>query len=82
MNSAPMISKITERGQITLPKHLRDTYAFKNARAVEFEKVSNALIIRPVKRTTPSDEHRVLLDYTLRDWSHPDNDDLFNFTPL
>ncbi len=82
MNFVPMISKITERGQITLPKHLRDAYVFKNAHAVEFEKIPNAVIIRPVKRTARSDEHGALLDYTLRDWSHPDNDDLFDFTPL
>ena len=76
------MSKITERGQITLPKRLRETQVFREARAVEFEQLPDAIVIRPVKRATPADEHRALLDYTLRDWLHPDNDDLFDFTPL
>ena len=79
MNYGTLISKISERGQITLPKRLRETRVFQDAQAVEFEERADALVIRPIKHAAPSNEHRALLDYTMGDWSLEAHDDLFDF---
>ena len=80
MNYGTLISKISERGQITLPKRLRETRVFQDAQAVEFEERADALVIRPTKRATRENEHRALLDYTMGDWSHEAHDNLFDFS--
>lgn len=78
MNLTPLISKITERGQITLPKRVRNTSVFKGARAVEFEELKNSVVIRPIKSVLPLNDHLPLLDHTMRDWANDENDNLFN----
>ena len=79
MNRTPLVSKITERGQITLPKRVRETLLFKGARAVEFTEQMGAVVIRPIVPAPQSDEHRSLLNHTMRDWAKAENDDLFDF---
>ena len=79
MNQVPLVSKITERGQITLPKRVRDAILFKGVRAVEFTEEAGAIVIRPIRPATQVDEHGLLLDHTMRDWAKTENDDLFDF---
>lgn len=81
MNTVPVMSKITERGQITLPKRFRDAPVFREARAVEFTEGAGTIIIRPVKSPSlEGDDYYALLNHTMSDWSDPAHDDLFKFT--
>ena len=79
MNQIPLVSKITERGQITLPKRVRDALFFKGALAVEFTEQVGTVVIRPIMRAQQADEHFSLLDHTMHNWSKTENDDLFDF---
>ncbi|MEK9153867.1 MAG: AbrB/MazE/SpoVT family DNA-binding domain-containing protein [Patescibacteria group bacterium] len=78
MNSI-LVSKITERGQITLPKRMRDAQLFRDARAVLFTQAADAVVIHPIKQTAPTDDHLSILDHTMRDWTDAENDNLFDF---
>ena len=81
MNRANVImSKITERGQITLPKKIREAGPFSDARAVLFSQHGDTVTISPVRESRPHDEHMMLLDTTMNDWSGAGNDDLFDFS--
>ncbi len=79
MNLVPLVSKITERGQITLPKRVRDASIFKGARAVEFEELKGAVVIRPIKSSVYLNDHLALLDHAMHDWASAENDNLFDF---
>ena len=74
------ISKITRAGQVTLPKKLRDK-VFAGARAVVFEERGTEIIVKPVEiakeEKRVGDWHMPLVEYTMRDWLDPENDDLF-----
>jgi len=80
MKTAPITSKITERGQITLPKRIRTTSVFSGAHAVEFIEREGALVVRPIKTVARQDDHTALLDHTMHDWADPEHDNLFDFT--
>ncbi len=79
MNSTPLISKITERGQITLPKRMRTARLFRGARAVEFSEHAGVVVIRPITSPRHASDHTSLLNHTMRNWSAEENDDLFDF---
>ncbi len=78
MNTA--ISKITERGQITLPHKMRRSSAFAHARAVIFTQEGDSLRVTALKHKKPASEHAQILNATMRDWLDPINDDLFDFS--
>ena len=74
------ISKITRAGQITLPKKIRTNRAFADSTAVVFEDRGSEIIIKPL--VTPeiqniSRDHLPFVEYTMRDWLDPVNDNLF-----
>ncbi len=73
------MSKITERGQITLPKRVRTKGIFRNARVVEFVELPDAIVVRPVQRRANVDEHQALLNHTMKDWLGAEHDNLFSF---
>ena len=74
------ISKITRAGQITLPKKIRTSSAFQHSTAVVFEERADEIVIKPLKSfATLGDtmDHWPFIEYTMRDWLNPENDDLF-----
>ncbi len=76
----PTIGKITERGQITLPRKIRDSAAFVNARAVIFVSEGDSVRVTALRTSMPKDDHLALLNHTMKDWLDPVNDDLFDFS--
>ena len=42
-------SKITSKGQITIPYYIRDKFSFNNGDVIEFEEKENYVIIRKPK---------------------------------
>ncbi len=81
MKNVSTISKITERGQVTLPKKIRSLRSFAHARAVVFTEHSGIVTIQPI--TTAHDrttEHATLLDHSLKEWSDTAHDNLFDFS--
>jgi AbrB family looped-hinge helix DNA binding protein len=74
------MSKITERGQITLPKQMRLSVRMRGASAVEFVDTPHGVFIRPVRAAAVPDEQTQLFIASMGDWSDPANDDLFDFT--
>jgi AbrB family looped-hinge helix DNA binding protein len=42
-------SKITSKGQVTIPCHIRSKFSFNNGDTVEFEEKENYIIIRKPK---------------------------------
>jgi bifunctional DNA-binding transcriptional regulator/antitoxin component of YhaV-PrlF toxin-antitoxin module len=78
MNTVSSISRITERGQITLPKRIRDSHPFSDARAVSISEKNGVITITPIKNTP--DEQISILNAALHDWSDPAHDDLFDFS--
>ena len=74
------ISKITRAGQITLPKRIRMSKAFAGVQAVVFEDSGDQLIVKPLKSPKKQEfarDHLPFVEYTMRDWLDPVNDDLF-----
>lgn len=74
-----LISKITERGQITLPKRVRDTRLFSEARAVVFEERGHEIVIKPMrtqKKLRATNDHWPLAVHSHQDWLDAENDDL------
>lgn len=78
----PTISKITERGQITLPKSFRTRGSLRGAHAVEFIETAHGIIIRPMRARVIQDEQTELFAAAMGDWSNPAHDDLFDFTQI
>ncbi|NBV76912.1 hypothetical protein EBR66_01990 [bacterium] len=74
-----LISKVTERGQVTLPQSIRRSPAFAGARAVQFTEQNGVVLIQPLTQSADR-EHAQLLDATMRDWSDPIHDSLFDFS--
>lgn len=42
--------KLTQKGQVTIPKHMRDRYGLRTGYEVEFEAMDGGVLIRPVSR--------------------------------
>lgn len=83
MKNVSTISKITERGQITLPKKIRSLSSFAHARAVAFTESAGVVTIQPVTTPTTNDrttEHATLLDHSMKEWSDTAHDNLFDFS--
>lgn len=81
MKNVSTISRITERGQVTLPKKIRSLRTFVHARAVEFTERSGVVTIQPVMTArSRATEHMMVLDHALKDWSDKKHDDLFDFS--
>jgi bifunctional DNA-binding transcriptional regulator/antitoxin component of YhaV-PrlF toxin-antitoxin module len=88
------ISKITERGQITLPKVFRTSELMRSACAVEFIQSTNELIVRPVMPLCMHTDHKkakiglekkdaewdTLVSFAMDDWGDKKHDDLFDFS--
>ncbi len=77
MKNVFSVSKITERGQITLPKKIRDSRHFAGARAVSISEKLGVITITPIKSV--SDEQLEMLDASMHDWADSAHDGLFNF---
>jgi len=41
-------SKLTKKGQVTIPSHLRKRYGMQEGSTVAFEESSNGIIVKPV----------------------------------
>jgi bifunctional DNA-binding transcriptional regulator/antitoxin component of YhaV-PrlF toxin-antitoxin module len=80
MNTVSSISRITERGQITLPKKIRDSRFFAHSRAVSISLHNGVVTLTPIKSADSENEHLTVLDTTLAGWSDLAHDDLFDFT--
>jgi bifunctional DNA-binding transcriptional regulator/antitoxin component of YhaV-PrlF toxin-antitoxin module len=78
MKDVLAISKVTERGQITLPKRIRDSHYFSGARVVSISEKLGVITITPIKSV--QDEQLEMLDASMRDWADSVNDGLFDFT--
>ena len=74
------MSRITERGQVTLPRRLRLSPSMRGARAVEFIESSAGLLVRPVRVAPAVDEQTELFAASMGGWMHEAHDDLFDFT--
>jgi bifunctional DNA-binding transcriptional regulator/antitoxin component of YhaV-PrlF toxin-antitoxin module len=89
-----LISKITERGQITLPKKMRASPALYGARAVEFMETPHGLTIRAVRSVTTapsasfarskkgntSNEWNEVATASMGDWSKSEDDNIFDMS--
>jgi antitoxin PrlF len=43
--------QLTQKGQVTIPKSLRDQYGLQQGTEVEFESAEGGVLIRPASRT-------------------------------
>ncbi len=70
-----MVSRISAKGQITVPKKLRDNLGLRPADYVSYELGDGCIILR---RVEPFDaEYHAALSATLSEWTSPDDDDAF-----
>jgi antitoxin PrlF len=71
-----MVSKVSMKGQITLPKKVRDSMHVQPGDLIEYEIQDNVVIVR---RVEPFD-HRFhqALGETLTEWSSPEDDKAFH----
>ena len=72
------IGKITRAGQITLPKRIRESWAFAHANAVAVEERGNEIIITAIRSLRAEEEHLPVVEHAMRDWLDAANDDLFS----
>jgi len=47
-------SKVTKKGQITIPSHIREQHGFREGAIVAFKEAKEGLIIQPVRDITES----------------------------
>jgi AbrB family looped-hinge helix DNA binding protein len=47
-------SKLTKKGQVTIPSHLRKRYGMQEGSTIAFEESSNGIIVKPVPDITSS----------------------------
>lgn len=59
-------SRLTSKGQVTVPKSLRDKYGLQPSSAVEFVDDGRGIRIRPLEGQTPVDRVYGLLRLRLR----------------
>ena len=45
--------RVTEKGQVTIPKHLRDVLGIGAGTEVEFQRADDTLVVRKVARGVP-----------------------------
>ena len=73
------MSKISERGQITLPKRVRETQLFRGAHAVVFEERGQEIVIQPMharQKIRTANDHWSAVVHSHQDWLDAENDDL------
>lgn len=70
-----LVSKISGKGQVTLPKKVRESLRAGSGDWIEYEVQDNAVLIR---RVEPFDRafHAALSD-TLTEWSSPEDEEAF-----
>jgi bifunctional DNA-binding transcriptional regulator/antitoxin component of YhaV-PrlF toxin-antitoxin module len=78
--NTPVVGKITERGQITLPHKIRESDAFANARAVIFVAEGDSVRITALKAPDQIEDRAAILNHTMKDWLDPAHDNLFDFS--
>ena len=67
------ISRITARGQTTIPKRVRDEIGLTESDVISFEVEGDHLIVRKVTRTR--DDYLQGLSATLGEWASPEDED-------
>ena len=67
------ISRITARGQTTIPKRVRDAIGLNDGDVISFEVEDDHLIVRRVTRA--QDDYLQGLSATLGEWASPEDED-------
>lgn len=67
------ISKITARGQTTIPKRIRDEIGLNDSDVISFEVEDDHLIVRKVAGA--QDDYLQGLSATLGEWASPEDED-------
>ena len=67
------ISRITARGQTTIPKRIRDAIGLNDSEVISFEVEDDHLIVRKVTRA--QDDYLQGLSATLGEWASPEDED-------
>ena len=74
--AAVHVSRISSKGQVTLPKRVRDAIGVRPGDAVAYEVASGVVTLR---RVAPFDmAFHVAVGQTLDEWASPEDDDAFN----
>jgi len=70
-----LVSKISQKGQVTIPKKIREALRAKPGDMIEYEVQGNIVVLR---RAGPFDRafHAALSD-TLTEWSSPEDEEAF-----
>ncbi|OFV98899.1 MAG: hypothetical protein A3H94_06655 [Acidobacteria bacterium RIFCSPLOWO2_02_FULL_60_20] len=70
-----LVSKISQKGQVTIPKKIREALRAKPGDMIEYEVQGNIVVLR---RAGPFDRafHAALAD-TLTEWSAPEDEEAF-----
>ena len=67
------ISRITARGQATIPKRIRDEVDLRDGDVISFEVEDDHLIVRKVTRA--QDDYLQGLSRTMSEWASPEDED-------
>ena len=67
------VSKITARGQTTIPKRVRDAIGLNDRDVISFEVEDDHLIVRKVTRA--QDDYLQGLSRTMNEWASPEDED-------
>lgn len=70
-----LLSKISNKGQVTIPKQVRETLCAKPGDVLEYEVQGKVIILRLLK-PFDRDFHRSL-STTLSEWSSPQDEEAF-----
>jgi len=73
--SVPHVSRISSKGQITLPKRIREAIGVRPGEAVVYD-VSDGVVT--LRRLTPLDvAFHASIERTLGEWASPEDDEAF-----
>ncbi len=67
------VSKITARGQTTIPKRVRDAIGLNHSDVISFEVEDDHLIVRKVTRA--QDDYLQGPSRTMNEWASPEDED-------
>jgi len=74
LNQVPMqISKITSKGQTTIPASIRKAAKFKNGDTLLFEMKEDYVMLKKI--TLPSDDYLKSISAMLNEWNSPEDEE-------
>ena len=72
------LSKITARGQTTIPKRIREAADLREGDVLAFEIEGDHLAVRKVRSRVGGDDYLIGLSEALKEWASPEDEEAWS----